>query len=60
MTRPCTCTPRYYIIYRESERLLAEAFDQESMRVVVSSGPIHEPHCPAPCGGCTGMECHPL
>ncbi len=41
----CTCTPRYMIVYRESERLLATAFDEETMRVEASSGPIHEPHC---------------
>lgn len=32
--------PRYAVVYRESERLLAEAFDQDTVRVVASSGPL--------------------
>jgi hypothetical protein len=35
-----SCRPRYAILYRESERLLATAFDQESVRVEGASGPI--------------------
>lgn len=32
--------PKYLAVYRESERLLAEAFNQETMKVAASSGPI--------------------
>ena len=32
--------PQYAVLYRESERLLASAFDQEKMRAEVASGPI--------------------
>lgn len=32
--------PRYAVVYRESERLLAEAFDQDKVRVVAGSGPL--------------------
>ncbi len=34
------CRPRYAVMYRESERLLAEAFDQSAMQIVGSSGPM--------------------
>lgn len=32
--------PQYAVLYRESERLLASAFDQEKMRAEAASGPI--------------------
>ena len=32
--------PQYAVAYRESERLLAEAFDQDKVRALASSGPI--------------------
>lgn len=35
-----SCRPRYAIFYRESEYLLASAFDQETMKVESASGPI--------------------
>ena len=34
------CRPRYAVLYRESERLLAEAFDQATMQTIGHSGPI--------------------
>lgn len=34
------CRPQYAVLYRESERLLASAFDQETMKTVGHSGPI--------------------
>jgi hypothetical protein len=35
--------PRWAYAYRDSERLLAEAFDQETVKVEASSGPIYDP-----------------
>jgi len=34
------CRPRYAVMYLESERLLAEATDQSTMRTVGSSAPL--------------------
>ena len=33
------CRPQYAVLYRESERLLASAFDQETMKTIGHSGP---------------------
>lgn len=34
------CRPQYAILYRESERLLASAFDQETVQTVGHGGPM--------------------
>lgn len=35
--------PRWAVVYRDSERLLAMAFDQESVKVEAASGPVYDP-----------------
>ena len=35
--------PRWIVVYRESERLLANAFDQETVKVEAWAGPIYDP-----------------